>query len=32
MGVFPYVLVLALLGFTLALVLMKPPRVTAVQR
>lgn len=32
MGVFPYVLVLALLGFTLALVLMKPPRVTAIRR
>jgi MFS family permease len=26
MGVFPYVLILALLGFTLALVLMRPPR------
>ncbi|MDH7509980.1 MAG: OFA family MFS transporter [Methanolinea sp.] len=32
MGVFPYVLVLALLGFTLALVLMKPPRMKAGQR
>jgi len=27
MGVFPYVFVLALLGFTLALILMKPPKV-----
>ncbi|MCQ8893540.1 MAG: OFA family MFS transporter [Methanolinea sp.] len=32
MGVFPYVLVLALLGLTLALVLMKPPRDRSGQR